>query len=133
MKEPKDTTVATAWFAKGDNDLKTAEIVVNEPDAPTDTVCFHCQQAAEKYFKGYLVNQGVTFFKEHDLIYLLDLCKEKDGSFAEVEEAANTLNNYAVETRYPFEEEIVYTLDEARQALALAKRVKGLVLGKVKK
>lgn len=34
MKDPKDTPVVRAWFSKGDNDLKTAEIVLKESDAP---------------------------------------------------------------------------------------------------
>lgn len=45
---------------------------------------------------------------------------------------ANALNDYAVETRYPFEEEIVYSLDEARKALDFSKRVKDFVLTKIK-
>ena len=42
------------WFRKGDNDLKNAEIVIQSDDPPTDTICFHAQQCAEKYLKGFL-------------------------------------------------------------------------------
>jgi len=61
------------WFKKADNDLKNARIVVEVEDAPIDTVCFHCQQSAEKYLKGFLVYHNIGFEKQHDLDYLLDL------------------------------------------------------------
>ena len=126
-----DTAPSRAWFVKGDHDLQAAEIILKENDPPTDMICFHCQQAVEKYLKGFLVNQGITFFKEHDLIYLLDLCKQKDVSFSELEEPANALNDYAVETRYPFEEEIAYPIEEAEHAIQLVKKAIEFVKSKL--
>jgi len=41
------------WLAKAGNDLKAAESLINqEPeDMVTDAICFHSQQAVEKYLK----------------------------------------------------------------------------------
>jgi HEPN domain-containing protein len=38
---------------------------------PTDTICFHAQQAIEKLLKGALVANGRNVAKTHDLVKLL--------------------------------------------------------------
>ncbi len=45
------------WVIKAMNDIKVArhEINLPEDEMTTDAVCFHCQQAAEKLFKAYLI------------------------------------------------------------------------------
>jgi HEPN domain-containing protein len=43
-----------AWFKKAENDLINAEHTMTMAEPPTDTVCFHAQQCAEKYLKGFL-------------------------------------------------------------------------------
>jgi len=40
------------WIHKAENDLLDAENNLRCPQIPTDTVCFHCQQVAEKYLKS---------------------------------------------------------------------------------
>lgn len=42
------------WFAIAEKDLKSAKILF-EHDVDYGIVCFHCQQAIEKYLKGYLI------------------------------------------------------------------------------
>ena len=50
-----------AWFAKADDDLVLARRALG-PDRPLpDLACYHAQQCAEKYLKGYLVAHGVPF------------------------------------------------------------------------
>jgi hypothetical protein len=44
--------LAQAWFRKADSDLADARRTVAS-EGPYDTACFHAQQAAEKYLKGY--------------------------------------------------------------------------------
>jgi hypothetical protein len=42
--------VIREWLAKADNDLKTAaHTLALGKEAPTDTVCFHCQQSPQTY------------------------------------------------------------------------------------
>jgi len=36
-------------------DLNTAEYLKNMKPLPIEIICYHCQQSAEKYLKGYLV------------------------------------------------------------------------------
>lgn len=65
MKNDKNTLVK-AWIRKADNDLRNAELVINScvDDCPYDTVCFHCQQAVEKYLKAFLILIGNSQYFE---------------------------------------------------------------------
>lgn len=47
-----ETELARQWLAKGQNDLLNADNNLNAEQVPLDTVCFHCQQAAEKMLKA---------------------------------------------------------------------------------
>ncbi len=61
------------WINKAEHDLGMAELAMNNKPEYTDSICFHCQQAAEKYLKAYLVFLNIRFEKKHNLGYLLDL------------------------------------------------------------
>lgn len=77
MTMPREIVAeVAAWVHKAENDLRTAEYVLTMPsDCPTDTVCFHCQQAGEKYLKALLALHQVEFPRTHDLIALLNLLR----------------------------------------------------------
>ena len=47
--------LAKQWTKIAERDLITAKQGLETKQIITDTVCFHCQQAAEKYLKAYLV------------------------------------------------------------------------------
>ncbi len=49
MKDDK-LNVVKAWFKKAENDLINAENTIKMESPPTDTICFHAQQCAEKPF-----------------------------------------------------------------------------------
>lgn len=56
MSTNRDT--AELWFIKARNDLKTGKDEFITKDPATDTICFHMQQAVEKYLKGYIIYHG---------------------------------------------------------------------------
>ena len=58
------------WFKKAANDLKAIENNLKDEDPPTDVICFHAQQAIEKYIKGMMIYFGKHIAKTHDLIFL---------------------------------------------------------------
>lgn len=87
-------------------------------------VCFHCQQSAEKYIKGFLILLQKDFKKTHNLNYLLDLI-ERDIS-DKVNEAAEYLNEYAVEARYPGEFNEINS-EETQKALDYAEEIKKFI------
>lgn len=118
------------WIEKADKDLLSAERELTFDDPITETVCFHCQQTAEKYLKAFLIYHQIYFSKTHKIKDLLDLCCTKDSSFKEKLEEADNLTDYAVEIRYPdisFEPE----KEDAEKAVEIAKKVKEFVLNKI--
>lgn len=67
----RDEQLAREWFEKAERDLLTAETMLSVVQPPTDVVCFHCQQAAEKHLKGLLTWHGTPPTRTHDLGDLL--------------------------------------------------------------
>jgi HEPN domain-containing protein len=48
----EELELARQWMTKAANDLLNADNNLNAETIPLDTVCFHCQQAAEKLLKA---------------------------------------------------------------------------------
>jgi HEPN domain-containing protein len=69
------------WFRKAESDLKVVKHLLTIDEPPTDALCFHCQQAIEKYFKAFLTFQDVRVKKIHDMEALLNLCIKQDKDF----------------------------------------------------
>jgi len=113
---------AKEWFAKAENDLKSAEIILEDPQPPTDTACYHCQQAVEKYLKGLLTYHQIEFIKTHDLDYLYKLAVEKIN-LHDYREDILSLNKYAIEARYPADIPVIYSMEEAKAALDKAREI----------
>jgi len=126
------TDLINAWLDKAGKDLLSAEHEISVPDTVTETVCFHCQQAAEKYLKAYLVLLGIQFEKTHEIGELITLCEEKDREISRLKEEADKLTDYAVDIRYP-DEFAVPTLEEAEEAVEIAKNVKRFVSERISK
>ena len=49
-----DVEYIKEWISKAEKDIKTVEIMKEVEDI-TEIVCFHCQQAVEKYLKALLI------------------------------------------------------------------------------
>ncbi|MEX2214527.1 MAG: HEPN domain-containing protein [Phycisphaeraceae bacterium] len=120
MKGSPDVT--RGWLNKANHDLEGARKLL-ELEGPYDLVCFHCQQAVEKYMKGLLDWHGTPFPFTHDLALLGPLCKAADPVLVFANPDVFRLSDYAVKLRY----DSVFnpTRDEAAQALAIAQRVCG--------
>jgi HEPN domain-containing protein len=115
------------WIKKADKDLLTAERELSFEDPVTETICFHCQQAVEKYLKAFLTYYQIYFTKTHNILNLIELCATVDPSFKNELEDADNLTDYAVEIRYPdFSHEP--SIEEAQESLKLAKKIKEFVL-----
>ena len=60
----RDETIkdlVSKWIKKAENDLLTAERELSFEDPVTPTICFHCQQATEKFLKAFLVHHQIYF------------------------------------------------------------------------
>ena len=97
---------------------------------PTDTICFHAQQAIEKVLKAVLVAHGQNVSKTHDLVRLLTDVLEFMPELSFFEDRLEEISEYGVAVRYPngFAEP---TLDEAVRAYETASEVKKTVLLKI--
>jgi HEPN domain-containing protein len=78
MKDDRD--VALGCLRKAESDLANAELCVAAGKS-LDTACFHCQQAAEKALKAYLIANKIKFPLIHDLKRLLDDCSRLNPAF----------------------------------------------------
>jgi HEPN domain-containing protein len=114
------------WIKKAEGDAGTAkrEAKVKEAATNWDAVCFHAQQAVEKYLKGLLQQNEITFSKTHDLSVLLNLILPMFPNFKELSDDLEWLSAFAVEFRYPGEEAVE---EDAKSALAIMDRVLALL------
>lgn len=115
--------VVGLWRRKADEDFKIALALLKTGDSTlTGGICFHVQQAVEKYIKASLVRNRIGFPKTHSIRELLPLLPVEDvPDIAEAEQ--DRLTDYAVMVRYPGEEERI-RLREAEEALRIARRVR---------
>ncbi len=95
---------------------------------PIEIICYHCQQSAEKYLKGFLALNNHEIIKTHDLIILNKICCKYDHEFKKLEKECLRLTDYSVNVRYPYP----FDLNEQDMDLALkdANRIKGFVFRK---
>ncbi len=89
-----------AWIGKTSNDLKAARIIA-AANGPLDGAIYHCQQAAEKSVKAYLVFHETPFEKTHDIVRLIRLAEPSESRFVNHLEAAKLLTPLAWQFRYP--------------------------------
>ncbi|MFH1259386.1 MAG: HEPN domain-containing protein [Elusimicrobiota bacterium] len=128
MKKSDKLLVVEGWFKKAENDLINADHTLEMESPPCDTICFHAQQCAEKYLKGFLTFHAIEFPKTHSLEDLILLCKRVEPLMESKIGDIEILSSYGVEVRYP--DELYYDIpkEDAQQAIVLAKRVKLVVL-----
>lgn len=67
--------ITRTWVIKAEEDFSVATGIVRRRRIPSNTVCFLCQQSAEKYLKGLLQENEVVFSKTHDLVVLHGLAQ----------------------------------------------------------
>jgi HEPN domain-containing protein len=92
---------AKAWMIKAWRDLETARRAATGDPPFYDVAVYHCQQAAEKAVKAFLVHHGKSYEKTHDIEVLADLACEVDSNFSKLADAADALTPYATRFRYP--------------------------------
>jgi len=119
------------WFKRADEDLSLIEVLLKEESFFPNPICFHAEQAAEKYLKGFLAHHGLHVRKIHDLEVLVEDCKKINPSFEAIQDNARFLNQFYIESRYP-DDYIEFSSKDAKEAYVAAKNIKELVLEKIK-
>ena len=127
MKNKIDLVIS--WLKKGERDLRVAMRELAQKEPFTDIVCFHAQQAAEKYLKGYLVWLDIEPKRTHDLEDLVLLAGTKDKGILILKDMLAELTPFAVEPRYPeFEEP---SLSDTKRAIKIVQELKDYILKRV--
>jgi HEPN domain-containing protein len=127
MKEMAD--VVRGWLRKAASDVVSLEATLGA--GAFDGSCFHAQQAAEKYLKGFLAFHGRPFPYTHNLADLTELCADVDPSFHALAPLAAELTPYAVRLRY--DDSFWPTRETAQQARASALTIRNCVLSRLPK
>ncbi len=118
------------WFLRGDDDLHVIEILLKEDGAP-NIICFHAQQAAEKYLKGFLAYHKKNVRKIHTIKGLLKTCVDVDVSLQQLSDAGAFLDQFYIESRYP-DDYVEFNRKDAEKAFEAAKQIKEFILEKIK-
>lgn len=102
MSEAK-LQLVRSWLIKAHRDLAAARKLAADPVPYLDVAIYHCQQAAEKAVKGFLVHHDQRFEKTHDIRLLITLAASVETGFQSLQEAGEALTPYATAFRYPGE------------------------------
>ena len=103
-----DVEDSLAWQGLADQDLCAARILSRYEDveAMTHIIAFHAHQSAEKYLKGLLVrHERKEPHSIHNLRLLLTRVAQYESELETpvLEDAANSLDQFYIPSRYPAE------------------------------
>jgi len=88
------------WIFRANEDILVIEnLFESEPEMFASSICFHSQQAVEKFLKAFLVFHNIDFPKTHDLDFLLQECKKINDSIFDID--LGSLTDFGVSIRYP--------------------------------
>jgi len=76
--------IVREWMEKAEEDYGFACAAIETTDYFAQ-VCFHFQQAAEKYLKTFIVANKLEFRAVHNLLELLEICKQNEPNIEELE------------------------------------------------
>ena len=108
-----------SWLVKAQRDLDSADRLAAGDKPLLDTAIYHCQQAAEKAVKGFLLFRDQRFEKTHDIRVLVELAQQHEPGFALWQDAAARLNPYSTGFRYPGDS-VAPDAEEFQQAMRAA-------------
>ena len=114
------------WYRYAQTDLNTAIFLLDMHPTPLEIICYHCQQSAEKYLKGYLLSKQKELQKTHDLTVLYKECLSLNPEFQTIQDECINLSDFAVNTRYPFHLDLSET--DSRKAITDAQRIQDFII-----
>jgi HEPN domain-containing protein len=123
--------VVREWIHKAEEDFGFASSSL-ELETYFAPICFHFQQAAEKYLKAFIIANGLEFRPVHSLQELLEICRPKDPGIEEIQEACRYLNAFYIDTRYPVHWPTHYDKETALRAKASAEKIRDWVGSRLK-
>ena len=113
------------WLFRANEDISVIDSLVSQNiEHYTSSICFHAQQAVEKFLKAFLIYQDHDFPRTHDLDFLLAECQKINNTFSDID--LKSLSDFGVSIRYP-DDFFIPDLDETNDYIAIAKKVKETV------
>jgi HEPN domain-containing protein len=95
-------TEVKQWYDIADKDMAAAiHLAKNMYPPPVEIICFHCQQAAEKYLKLFLRFHDSIPPKIHDLEELEKRCEIINPQFSALFSKCSRITGYGAQARYP--------------------------------
>lgn len=120
------TEIVQEWLNKADEDFGFASAGLEFTDFFAQ-ICFHFQQAAEKYLKALIIARQLEFRPVHNLLELVNSCRDVEPSMAQIEAACRFLNPFYIDTRYPVHWPAHYDRETAWEAKEAAESIRALV------
>lgn len=125
----EDKDLSLEWFVFAKKDLESAKFLLNMYPKPIEIICYHCEQSAEKYLKGYLIRNEHKLERTHDLVILNNKCKLIDKKFYEIEDECIELVPYGVQVRYPYQLEV--TEQDMISAIECAEKIEKFIISRI--
>ena len=120
------------WIQKANEDEKAERMLLQFEFPPHSVICFHLQQATEKWVKALINDLGFTIGKTHDIEKLIN--EKLIGMYPEFNEFlphAKMLSEYGVEPRYPGDYP-EFSKSDTLKALDAFEQIKQAILNKLK-
>jgi len=122
------------WIDFAEKDILTITEIINN-HALTNIVAFHCQQAIEKYFKAYILENKKSIIKTHNLLALYGIIKEIIDLDID-EDLLSIVNDIYLESRYPGEIGLldngsIPTIEQADQFFNFTKEIQTKIKNKL--
>ena len=118
------------WIKKADGDLNVAKRELQFEESVLEAVCFHLQQAVEKYLKAFLTKFLERIEKTHNLEFLIEQCIKLDSDFSQYEEKFDTISECGVEIRYP-DTFIIIEKEEMEDMVVIVEAFREFILEKL--
>jgi HEPN domain-containing protein len=115
-----------AWIGFAEKDMLTVSEIIKNINL-TNIVTFHCQQAIEKYFKAFILENEKPLMRIHNLLTLYGVIKDIIDLDLD-EDLLSTINDIYLESRYPGEiglldDGSMPTFEQANQFFTFAKEI----------
>ncbi|MGI8400651.1 MAG: HEPN domain-containing protein [Gemmatimonadaceae bacterium] len=128
------------WLVHAERDMRAAAHLSSDLAEFKETICFHAQQAAEKFVKALIISRHAHPPRTHDLIELLAALRKLGIDFGDLDDDARFFAPFAVEVRYREDRDessqaginwraqpVEVTESDARRALAVARLIEAAV------
>lgn len=128
MKKEKAEYIKN-WLFRANEDIAVINDLINfGTEYYTSTICFHAQQATEKFLKAFLVYHNIDFPRTHDVDYLIIECQKINKNAFNID--LKSLTDFGVSVRYPddfYIPDVKEALEYKDIALKIKKTVDSLI------